>query len=98
MIIRRWKARLRVIPIKTPSEEDFYIYGSGRVDVDKVHDRVVNKWHWGGFDKHRTLNNSFGASVQAQKMIIWRSAEEMLAEGKDQKQLYHGCLFQGISI
>jgi hypothetical protein len=79
---------LRVIPIKTPSQEDFYIYGSGRVDVQKVHDRVVNKWRWGGFDKRRTfVDNSFGASVQAQKMIIWRSAEEMLAEGKNQEAI-----------
>jgi hypothetical protein len=79
---------LRVIPVKTPSEEDFYIYGSGRVDVDKVHDRVVNKWRWGGFDKYRTfVDNSFGASVQAQKMIIWRAAEEMLAEGKNQEAI-----------
>jgi hypothetical protein len=79
---------LRVIPIRTKSEEDFYIYGSGRVDVEKVHDRVVNKWRWGGFDKQRTfVDNSYGASVQAQKMIIWRSAEEMLAEGKNQEAI-----------
>ncbi len=79
---------LRVIPIKTKSEEDFYIYGSGRVDVEKVHDRVVNKWRWGGFDTCYTfVDNSYGASVQAQKMVIWRSAEEMLAEGKNQEAI-----------
>lgn len=79
---------LRIIPVYTPSEEDFYIYGSGRVDVDKVHDRVVNKWRWGGFDKERTfVDNSYGASVQAQKMIIWRAAEEMLLEGKNQEAI-----------
>jgi hypothetical protein len=79
---------LRVIPVKTPSQEDFYIYGSGRVDTEKVHDRVTTKWRWGGFDKQRTfVDNSYGASVQAQKMIIWRSAEEMLAEGKNQEAI-----------
>ncbi|HJW30174.1 MAG TPA: hypothetical protein VJ508_13120, partial [Saprospiraceae bacterium] len=77
---------LRIIPIKTPSQEDFYIYGSGRVDTERVHDRVVNKWRCGGFDKRRLfVDNSYGASVQAQKMVIWRSAEEMLAEGKNQE-------------
>ena len=74
---------LRIIPVRTPSQQEFYIYGSGRVNAEKVHDRVVNKWKWGNFDKKRLyVDNSYGASVQAQKMIIWRSAEQMLAEGK----------------
>lgn len=79
---------LRVIPVKSPSQQEFYIYGSGRVDVDKVHDRVVNKWRWGNFDKLRLyVDNSYGASVQAQKMIIWRSAEQMVAQGKNQEAI-----------
>lgn len=77
---------LRVLPVYTPSQKEFYIYGSGRVDVDKVHDRVVNKWKWGNFDKQRLyVDNSYGASVQAMKMIIWRSSEEMIAEGRNQE-------------
>ena len=44
---------------------------------------MVNKWKWGNFDKKRLyVDNSYGASVQAQKMIIWRSAELMLAQGR----------------
>ena len=75
---------LRIVPIQTPSQQDFYIYGSGRVDTKKVHDNVVNKWRWGNFDKMKLyVDNSYGASVQAQKMVIWRAAEEMLAEGKN---------------
>ncbi len=55
------------------------------MDIDKVHDRVVNKWRWGNFDKKRLyVDNSYGASVQAQKMIIWRSAEQMVAAGRNQ--------------
>jgi len=74
---------LRVVPVKTPSQQEFYIYGSGRVQTDKVHDRVVNKWRWGNFDKKRLfVNASYGASIQAQKMVIWRSAERMFEEGK----------------
>ncbi len=77
---------LRVLPVYTPSQKEFYIYGSGRVDIDKVHDRVVNKWKWGNFDKQRLyVDNSYGASVQAMKMIIWRSSEEMIAEGRNQE-------------
>jgi len=79
---------LRVIPVKSPSQEEFYIYGSGRVDLDKVHERVTKKWRWGNFDKQRLyVDNSYGASVQAQKMIIWRSAEQMVAQGKNQEAI-----------
>ena len=75
---------LKVIPIKTPSQREFFIYGSGRVNTEKVLDRVTNKWVWGNFDKEKTfIDNSYGASIQAQKMIIWRSAEQMLREGKN---------------
>ncbi len=74
---------LRIIPVRTPSEQEFYIYGSGRVDAEKVHDRVMNKWRFGGLDKRKMfVDNSYGASIQAQKMVIWRSAETMMDEGK----------------
>ena len=74
---------LRIIPVRSQSQEEFYIYGSGRVQTEKVHDRVVNKWRWGNFDKKKLyVDGSYAASIQAQKMVIWRSAEEMLAEGK----------------
>lgn len=59
---------LRIIPVKSPSQKEFYIYGSGRVNAEKLHDRVVNKWKWGNFDKQRLyVDNSYGASVQAQR-------------------------------
>lgn len=77
---------LRIVPIRTPSQQEFYIYGSGRVHMDKVHDRVVNKWRWGNFDEKRLyVDNSYGASVQAQKMVIWRSSEKMLEAGRIQE-------------
>ncbi|MEO5907117.1 MAG: DUF2723 domain-containing protein, partial [Saprospiraceae bacterium] len=77
---------LKVVPIKSTSQEEFYIYGSGRVDTDKVHDRVTQKWRWGGFDKRRLyVDNSYAASVQAHKMVIWRSAEQMMNAGKTQQ-------------
>ncbi len=76
---------LRIIPVKSPSQQEFYIYGSGRVDLDKVYDRVVNKWRWGNFDKKRLyVDHSYGASVQAQKMIIWRASEQMVNTGRNE--------------
>ncbi|MEP6795107.1 MAG: DUF2723 domain-containing protein [Saprospiraceae bacterium] len=77
---------LRIIPVRSPSQQEFYIYGSGRVDDEKVHDRVDNKWRWGNFDKKKLfVDNSYAASIQAQKMVIWRSAEDMLSQGKTQE-------------
>lgn len=79
---------LRVIPVKTPSQEEFYIYGSGRVQLDKVHERVTKKWRWGNFDKKRLyVDNSYGASIQAQKMIMWRASEKMVNAGKNQQAI-----------
>jgi hypothetical protein len=79
---------LRVVPVRTPSQEEFYIYGSGRVDLEKVHDRVTNKWRWGNFDKMRLyVDNSYAASVQAQKMVMWRSAEKMVSAGMNQQAI-----------
>ena len=77
---------LRVVPVKSNSNKSFFIYGSGRVDTDKVYDAVMNKWRWGNFDKKELfVDNSYGASIQAQKMIIWRTALEMLSKGEPDK-------------
>ena len=77
---------LKIIPVKTPSQRNFFIYGSGRMDTDKVFERVTEKWKWGRFDEEKMfVDNSYGASIQAQKMIIWRAAEQLLREGKTEK-------------
>lgn len=79
---------LRIIPVLTPSQKEFYIYGSGRVALDKVHDNVVNKWKWGNFENKRLyVDNSYGASVQAQKMIIWRASEQLVNAGRKQEAI-----------
>ena len=73
---------LRVLPVRTPSNRSFFIYGSGRVDVDKVYDRVMNKWRWGNFDQlDLHVNGSYGASVQAHQMIMWRTMQELMRQG-----------------
>ena len=74
---------LRIVPVRTPSNRNFFIYGSGRVKTDEVYDRVMNKWRWGNFDKERLfVDNSYGASIQAQQMIIWRTSQELLNKGE----------------
>jgi hypothetical protein len=79
---------LRIIPVRTPSQQEFYIYGSGRVEMDKVHERVTKKWRWGNFDKKRLyVDNSYGASLQAHKMVMWRSAARMVESGRMQQAI-----------
>lgn len=79
---------LRIVPVQTPSQQEFYIYGSGRVDLDRVYERTTKKWKWGNFDKKRLyVDNSYGASVQAQKMVMWRGAEKMLEAGRKQEAI-----------
>lgn len=73
---------LKIIPIRTPSNKNMFIYGSGRMDVERTYDRVMNKWKWGNFDKKRLyVDNSYGASIQAMKMIMYRSTQELLRAG-----------------
>jgi hypothetical protein len=73
---------LRIIPIKSQSDRTYYIYGSGRVNADKTYDNVMNKWKWGNFDKKELfVDHSYMPAVQAQRMIIMRTANEYMAKG-----------------
>ena len=69
---------LRLLPIKVKSDESLMIYGSGRVDSDKVFENVTEKWRWGNFDKLDTyINGSYGAELQAMKIVMMRAAEDL---------------------
>ena len=71
---------LRVVPFKTPSQRELGIYGSGRVNAEKVYENVMNKWKWGNFDKKELfINSSYGAEIQAMQMSMLRSAEELMS-------------------
>ena len=77
---------LRIVPVKSKSEEGLYVYGYGRVDTDKVYDRVMNKWKWGNFDKLETfVDRSYGPSIQSMRVVILRTAKALNREGKKDK-------------
>ena len=79
---------LRVIPVRTPSQKEFFIYGSGRLDADAIYDRVMNKWRWGNFDKQRLyVDNSYGASVQAHQFIMWRTIQHLMRSGDTERAI-----------
>lgn len=77
---------LRLIPVKSKSNKELYIYGYGRVDSDQVYDNVMNKWKWGNFDKEDLyINPSYGAEIQAMKMVMLRACVDLSERGKHEK-------------
>ncbi len=73
---------LRLVPVKNPSDRSMSIYGSGRMAVDKVYDNIMNKFAWGNFDKMDLfVDNSYGAAIQAHKMVFIRTAQDLIQQG-----------------
>ncbi|MBL7818695.1 MAG: DUF2723 domain-containing protein [Saprospiraceae bacterium] len=76
----------RFIPVRSQSDRSFGIIGSGRVATDKVFDRVMNKFHWGNFDKEKTfISKNYQPSVQTTQFVILRTALEMIRKGDKDK-------------
>lgn len=77
---------LRLMPVKSQSDKELYIYGYGRVDSDQVYDNVMNKWKWGNFDNEDLyINPSYGAEIQAMKMVMLRASVDLSENGKHTK-------------
>ena len=77
---------LRVVPVKSKGTKGMGIYGSGRVDADKIYDNVMNKWKWGDFDKEETfIDESYGPEISAMKMVMSRAAKELIKRGEKKK-------------
>jgi hypothetical protein len=80
---------LRFVPIKTVGPKaQFGIHGNGAIDSDKVYDRVMNKFKWGGLDKYdQFVSSSFLPSYYAHKTLIERAAYDFIARGDNQKAI-----------
>ncbi len=77
---------LRVIPEKNKGSKNLSIYGSGKVETEKVYNNVMNKWAWGNFDKEETfVEDSYGAELQAMRIVMMRTANEYLKRGDKTK-------------
>ncbi len=77
---------LRIVPFKTASDPSLQIYGSGKVATDIAYDNIMNKWTWGNFDKKKLfVDNSYGAAIQAHRMVLMRTSNELLQRGERQK-------------
>ncbi len=77
---------LRIVPVRSQSEQGLYVYGYGRVATEKVYENVMNKFRWGNFDTHRTyINTSYGPSIQSIRVVILRAARRLNDQGQKEK-------------
>ncbi len=79
---------LRIVPIRSQSEQGLFVYGYGRVDTEKVYDNVMNKFRWGNFDTHETfIDKSYGPSIQSIRIVILRTARRLVNKGQNDKAI-----------
>lgn len=78
---------LRVSAYENGQERGFpTVYGSGKMDVDRTYDIIMNKWKWGNFDtKHLYVDKSYGAEVQAMKLMMLRTATNLSQQGDNKR-------------
>ncbi|NND05117.1 MAG: DUF2723 domain-containing protein [Saprospiraceae bacterium] len=78
---------LRIVPFETPQKAaQFGIHGNGGIDADKIYELVMNKFKWGGFDKHDVfVTSSIIPSYFAHKTMIERAAYTFLQRGESQR-------------
>ncbi|MDQ3141712.1 MAG: DUF2723 domain-containing protein [Bacteroidota bacterium] len=73
---------LRIVPVKSVSDKNMYIYGAGKLDVNQTYDVIMNKYRWGNFDKEQLfVDHSYAPSVQAMRMIMMRLMSQLMAQG-----------------
>jgi len=77
---------LRIVPVRTQSDQQYGIIGSGGVDTDAFYENVMEKFRWGNFDKKELfVDRSYAPSVQSHQLGMRRAALKMLQEGKRQQ-------------
>jgi len=77
---------LRMVPVRSQSDEQYGVVGSGRVNTEAVYENVMNKFRWGNFDKYDLyVNDSYMPSVQSHYFMMRRTAMELLREGDPER-------------
>lgn len=77
---------LRIIPVKSESDQRLSIFGSGRIDSDKVLNNAKEKFMWGGFDKKDIfVDESFGPAVQSHRLVFYRALMDFMKKGETGK-------------
>lgn len=80
---------LRIVPIKSKSENNIFgVVGSGRVNADKAYENIMEKFHWGNFDKVDTyISMSYMPSIQTTQLAMRRTAYALLRQGEKEKAI-----------
>lgn len=84
---------LRLVPVKSEGEAMYSVIGSGRVATDKVYSNIMKEgedddryFRWGNFDQEELfVDRSYMASVQSHRLVMLRTATNLLREGKMDK-------------
>lgn len=75
---------LRLYPARGNSEPSYGIIGNGNVASEKIYERVINKFRWGGFEsRDMFVDDSFGPSIQSHQLVIRRAAFDLIKKGKN---------------
>ncbi len=79
---------LKLIPVKSQTDNMYSVVGSGRVATEKVLENVTEKFRWGGFDQHDIfVDDSYMPSVQSHRLMMLRTSDELIKEGKNDKAI-----------
>ena len=79
---------LRIVPVKSKSDPNYGVVGSGRVHTEKAYDNIMNKFRWGNFDKEELfVSSSYGPSIQTTQLAMVRTAFRLIDEGKKDKAI-----------
>ncbi|WP_273444600.1 DUF2723 domain-containing protein [Neolewinella agarilytica] len=83
---------LKLTVTHNPSDSRNYgIIGSGGINTEKTANLVMNTWQWGNFDKVDThISSSYQPAVQSMQIVIMRTMEALMAEGKTNEALAVG--------
>ncbi len=77
---------MRVTPVRTPSDSRMAIFGSGRIDADKVLENAETLFKWGNLDKKEMfVDESFAPAVQSHRMVFMRAMEKFMQLGEMKK-------------
>ncbi len=77
----------RIVPKLFTPDGRFGSYGTGGVNAEKIYENAMQKFKWGGFDRHKMFNfeNSFNPSFQSLRIAFMRSIDALIKSGQMKK-------------
>lgn len=77
---------LRIVPVRSQSDPNLGIVGSGRVAEDIAYENIMDDFRWGNFDKHKLfVDESYAPSVQSLYLLMRRTADKYMRQGNTER-------------